>query len=49
MAGRQLPVLAMWTDLGIVLIAFAATLAVSALSFHYLERPILAIGHRRKY
>ena len=49
LAGRQVPVLATWTDLGIVLIAFAATLTVSALSFRYLERPILAIGHRRKY
>lgn len=49
LVGRQSPVLRTWPDLGVVLLALSATLTLSALSFRYIERPILAIGHRRKY
>ena len=43
------PVMQSWSDFAITCLAFSLTLVVATASWHFFERPILALGHRWKY
>jgi peptidoglycan/LPS O-acetylase OafA/YrhL len=43
------PAIASWSDAGVTALALTLTLALAALSYRFLESPLLAAGHRLRF
>lgn len=48
-AGNDVPRIATLADAGLTLISLVITLSLAALSYRFLESPLIAIGHRARY